>query len=287
MYMSNPPIGPSDASISPRYAGIATFARLPRLEDVGHADIVVVGVPFDSGVSYRPGARFGPAHVREASRLLRPYNPVQDVEPFSTQQIADAGDIAANPFNIEEAVEQIEAEATRLGAGDTRLLTIGGDHTRQARRPRFHSENSYLGPGRRVDTTVAAQVTLAPVQWRSFVGSVGLVAVCGALTIARPAHARGRKKSERAAAPSRRTAPEVKLRGGEELPGTPTATTATTGAPPSRGPTRIDFDDRLIQGQTNKSGAVYLYDRKELKTRSMIRKREGFREEIIGSVYDG
>ncbi len=127
--MSTTPIGPSDASVSPRYAGIATFARLPRLEDVDHADIVVVGVPFDSGVSYRPGARFGPAHVREASRLLRPYNPVQDVEPFSTQQIADAGDIAANPFSIEEAVKQIEEGATHLGAGDTRLLTIGGDHT--------------------------------------------------------------------------------------------------------------------------------------------------------------
>jgi len=94
------PIGPADASVVPRYAGIATFARLPRLEDVSHADIAVVGVPFDSGVSYRPGTRFGPAHVREASRLLRPYNPAQDVEPFATQQVVDAGDIAANPFNI-------------------------------------------------------------------------------------------------------------------------------------------------------------------------------------------
>ena len=56
--------------------------------------------------------------------------------------------------------------------------------------------------------------------------------------------------------------------------------------PPTRGPTRIDFDDRLIQGQTNKSGAVYLYDRKELKQRSMIKKRETFREEIVGAVYD-
>ena len=127
--MTTTPIGPSDASVSPRYAGIATFARLPRIEDVARADIAIVGVPFDSGVSYRPGARFGPAHVREASRLLRPYNPVQDVEPFSTQQIVDAGDIAANPFNIEEAVAQIEEAATRLGADGTRLLTIGGDHT--------------------------------------------------------------------------------------------------------------------------------------------------------------
>ena len=58
------------------------------------------------------------------------------------------------------------------------------------------------------------------------------------------------------------------------------------GAPPTRGPTRIDFDDRLIQGQSNKSGAVYLYDRKELKTRSMVKKRESFRDEIITSVFD-
>ena len=123
------PVGPSDASLSPRFAGIATFARLPRLEDVGHADIVVVGVPFDSGVSYRPGARFGPAHVREASRLLRPYNPVQDVEPFNAQQVVDAGDIVANPFNIDEAITQIEVAAKHLGQDGTRLVTIGCDHT--------------------------------------------------------------------------------------------------------------------------------------------------------------
>jgi hypothetical protein len=59
-----------------------------------------------------------------------------------------------------------------------------------------------------------------------------------------------------------------------------------SGAPASRGPARIDFDDRLIQGQTNKSGAVYLYDRKELKTRSMIRERDNFRSEILSTVYD-
>jgi len=123
------PIGPMDASLVPRYAGIATFARLPRLEDVGRADIAVVGVPFDSGVSYRPGARFGPAHVREASRLLRPYNPAQDVSPFSAQQVVDAGDIAANPFNITEAVAQIQQAATELSADGKRLVVIGGDHT--------------------------------------------------------------------------------------------------------------------------------------------------------------
>ncbi|WP_406019874.1 agmatinase [Nocardioides sp. NBC_00850] len=123
------PIGPVDASKTPRYAGFATFARLPRLDQVEHADIAVVGVPFDTGVSYRPGARFGPSHVRESSRLLRPYNPALDVSPFASAQVVDAGDIAANPFHIEEALDTVQASALELTAGGTRLVTIGGDHT--------------------------------------------------------------------------------------------------------------------------------------------------------------
>ena len=122
-------IGPVDASKIPRYAGIATFARLPRLDQVKSADVAIVGIPFDSGVSYRPGARFGPSHVRESSRLLRPYNPAKDVEPFAEQQVADAGDIAVNPFVIHEAIETIESEASQLLATGAKLMTIGGDHT--------------------------------------------------------------------------------------------------------------------------------------------------------------
>jgi len=122
-------IGPVDATVVPRYAGLATFARLPVLEQVGRADIAVVGIPFDSGVSYRPGARFGPAHVRQASRLLRPYNPALDVSPFAARQVVDAGDIACNPFDIAEAVGQIQAGARRLNEEAMKLVSIGGDHT--------------------------------------------------------------------------------------------------------------------------------------------------------------
>lgn len=122
-------IGPADAAQSPRFAGIATFARLPRLEEVSKADIAVVGVPFDAGVSFRPGTRFGPSAVREISRLLRPYNPAGDIAPFNAQQVVDAGDIPVNPFNIEEAVAQIEAGADYLRKQGMRLVTIGGDHT--------------------------------------------------------------------------------------------------------------------------------------------------------------
>ena len=123
------PIGPIDSSKTPRYAGPAGFARLPRLDQVEHADIVVAGVPFDAGVSYRSGARFGPTHIREASRLLRPYNPALDVSPFDIAQVADAGDIAANPFNIGEAIETIQQAALDLTSDGTRLVTLGGDHT--------------------------------------------------------------------------------------------------------------------------------------------------------------
>lgn len=121
--------GPVDATVTPRYGGSATFARLPRLDEVERADVAILGVPFDSGVSYRPGARFGPAHVRASSKLLRTYNPVQDVEPFAVQQVADAGDIACNPFDIDEAVRQVDAGAREVVGTGAKLVTIGGDHT--------------------------------------------------------------------------------------------------------------------------------------------------------------
>lgn len=127
--MSTTPLGPADASKTPRYAGLSTFARLPRIDDVESVDLAIVGIPFDTGVSYRPGARFGPEHVRASSRLLRPYNPAQDFSAWEAVQIADAGDIAVNPFHIDEAVRQIAEAAVELGSRVDRILTIGGDHT--------------------------------------------------------------------------------------------------------------------------------------------------------------
>jgi agmatinase len=123
-------VGQVDGMKVPRYAGLTTFARLPRLEDVQDYDVAVVGVPFDSGVTYRPGARFGPAHIRQASRLLRPYNPALDAQPFRDAQIVDAGDIAANPFDIEEAIQQTRAGLAALMTSTGRpVLSLGGDHT--------------------------------------------------------------------------------------------------------------------------------------------------------------
>lgn len=123
------PIGPADATVSPRYSGEATFARLPRLIDLSDADVVIWGVPFDSGVSYRPGARFGPSHIRASSRLLRPYNPALDATPFASSQVADGGDLGVNPFNIGAAISAIESSAEQLIGTRRTLLTLGGDHT--------------------------------------------------------------------------------------------------------------------------------------------------------------
>src|ERR1700691_5237482 len=122
-------LGPVDSMKMPRFAGPATFARLPRIDEVSRADVAVLGVPFDSGVTYRPGARFGPAHIRESSRLLRPYNPALGTSPFARLQVADAGDLAVNPFNLDEAITTIERGARALIDQVPHLLTLGGDHT--------------------------------------------------------------------------------------------------------------------------------------------------------------
>jgi agmatinase len=125
----DPPKGPVDPLKVPRFAGPSTFARLPRLDEVDRCDVAIVGVPFDSGVTFRPGARFGPIAVRQASRLLRSYHPGLDVNPFTEQQVVDAGDIACNPFDIHEAIGQIEAGANALLERTAHFVAIGGDHT--------------------------------------------------------------------------------------------------------------------------------------------------------------
>ena len=123
------PIGAPDARIRPRFVGPDTFARLPRLQDVDRARVAVLGVPFDSGVTYRPGARFGPQAIRAGSKLLRAYHQAMDVSPWSVDQVADAGDLAPNPFSLAEAIEHIEGGARQALERADVVLALGGDHT--------------------------------------------------------------------------------------------------------------------------------------------------------------
>jgi len=139
------PVGPVSGKVVPRFAGPSTFARLPEIRDVERCDIAILGIPFDGGTSYRPGARFGPQAIRQASRHLRTqYHPAYDREPFIELQVADAGDVACNPYSISEAIDQIQTAATGLLGQVRSIVSIGGDHTIAV--PLLRAVNHHYGP---------------------------------------------------------------------------------------------------------------------------------------------
>ena len=129
--MTEKPVGALPATQVPRYAGKGTFARIADIHEVSDYDIAVVGLPFDGGTSYRPGARFGPMAVRQAARTLRPgYHVEFGVAPLEVVQIVDAGDVTITPFDIPQACIQIEnGMRDIIGARERRFVAIGGDHT--------------------------------------------------------------------------------------------------------------------------------------------------------------
>jgi agmatinase len=114
--------------LSPRFTGPSTFARLPYVRDLADVDLAVVGVPFDTGVTYRVGGRFGPNAVRAASVMLRPYNANLDVKPFEVLSCIDYGDVAIVPGYTERSYEAIEATVAPIVEAGVIPLLIGGDH---------------------------------------------------------------------------------------------------------------------------------------------------------------
>lgn len=123
-----------DSRVSPRFAGVATFCRYPLLETVPAGsrpvDWAVYGVPFDSGVTYRPGARFGPRSIREASQYVKRFHMEFGVDVCDILSLADAGDAPVKPYGIKETLDGVAAWATSLGdPAKTRLLAVGGDHS--------------------------------------------------------------------------------------------------------------------------------------------------------------
>ena len=113
---------------TPRYVGLRTFARLPRLEDVEAADAAILGAPLDLGSTFRTGSRYGPAAIREASLLLKPHSEPHDVFPFDDMQVVDAGRRAASPIDIAAAHATIERHARDLRARRDRDR-LWGDHS--------------------------------------------------------------------------------------------------------------------------------------------------------------
>jgi agmatinase len=118
-----------DSRKSPRFAQPATFMRLPYQTDLTGVDVAMLGVPFDSGTSYRSGARLGPREIRAQSSLIRPYSYFQKVSPFERLTIVDAGDVDAPPVGIEPAYAAIEAGVRRILDAGAMPLVVGGDHS--------------------------------------------------------------------------------------------------------------------------------------------------------------
>src|SRR5215212_6174519 len=119
---------PADSLQSPRFTGVRTFARLPNLQTTQDVNLAIVGLPFDTGATFKVGARFGPESVRSASVMLRPYNVELDVKPFEVLSCIDYGDAPVVPGFIEDSHAAITATLSPLAKAGIVTLGIGGDH---------------------------------------------------------------------------------------------------------------------------------------------------------------
>jgi agmatinase len=113
----------------PRYSGIRTFMRLPNETNLEDVDFLIAGVPFDTGSTYRVGARFGPAAIRNSSVLLRPYNPALDIAIFDFCSGVDFGDLPTTPGYLPESHQQIETNAAPIFESSATPIFLGGDHS--------------------------------------------------------------------------------------------------------------------------------------------------------------
>jgi len=124
-----PRYGPPDAALAPRFSGVRTFARCPHVTAPEDVDVAVVGAPFDTATSRRPGARFGPEAIRSASIGLRPYHPPLDVDVFGSLSVVDWGDLDVTPGNAERTTSQIAAGLEPLLRAGVVPVVLGGDHS--------------------------------------------------------------------------------------------------------------------------------------------------------------
>jgi agmatinase len=129
MHKKQPRYGPADSLASPRFSGIRTYARLPNVTDLEGVDVAIVGVPFDTGGTYRVGARFGPQAIRAASALIRPYHTGSGVAVFDTLSVVDYGDVPVVPGYIEESYRRIEAALLDVVKAGVIPIDLGGDHS--------------------------------------------------------------------------------------------------------------------------------------------------------------
>jgi len=118
---------PVDAALVPRYAGIASFMRLPIVSSAEGYDVVFAGVPYDGGTTNRPGTRHGPREMRTQSALMRRIN-ANGVAPYERLRVADIGDCPINPFDIQDALARIEDFFAEIRGTGAIPIVAGGDH---------------------------------------------------------------------------------------------------------------------------------------------------------------
>lgn len=120
---------PADSFETPRFSGVRTFMRLPNTQDLENADAAIVGAPFDTGATFRAGARFGPEGIRAVSHLLRRYNPSQGVGIFDHLSVIDYGDVPVVPGYIEASYESIQVGLEPIHRAGVIPIVLGGDHS--------------------------------------------------------------------------------------------------------------------------------------------------------------
>jgi len=113
----------------PLFSGIHTFMHLPHVQTLDQVDFAVIGVPFDTGVSYAVGARFGPSAIRTMSQRIRPISPVHDIDISEYLSGIDYGDLTVHPGYIEQSYRAIEEQLTSVFEAGIVPIMLGGDHS--------------------------------------------------------------------------------------------------------------------------------------------------------------
>ena len=130
--MADPRFQPISGFDLPRFAGVPTFMRLPYIPldhaDLTAVDIGLIGVPWDSGTTNRPGPRHGPRQLRDMSTMIRAGNGITGVRPFELVNCADLGDVGPNPADIQDSMKRITAFYDQVLEAGIIPLTAGGDH---------------------------------------------------------------------------------------------------------------------------------------------------------------
>ncbi len=135
-----PRFRPLDAQVIPRFAGVKTFMRLPHVTDLAGVDAAAVGIPFDTGTSFRPGPRFGPEAIRSMSALLRPYHPAFGIDLLDALGVVDYGDVAVAPGDTPGSLRRIEEGLAPLVEAGVFTIGLGGDHTITLAELRAHAK---------------------------------------------------------------------------------------------------------------------------------------------------